>query len=122
MSDSLAKRLKRNLVSLLLRMILEYGLIMTINRDSADNAVVSAYRKVMRRAHPDKGGSAAHAKTLNDAYDEWCKARKTSKTGRPSKGKSTLAKAKQRKRKEYRIQSKAVMLTYPGSWQRRLLL
>ena len=64
--------LKRALITLLLALARQYELVLNINRDSPDQQVKSAFRKVILRAHPDKrGGSEAAAKKLNAAYTSW---------------------------------------------------
>ena len=78
---------KRQLVKLLLTIAAAYGIVLGITRDSGDSDVSSAYRKVMRKAHPDKGGNVQDAKRLNDAKDIWEKAKTepSNKGGRPRK-------------------------------------
>ena len=64
--------LKRVLVSLLLELARTFGASINVTRDTPDNGVKTAYRKVMLKVHPDKpGGSAAAAKRLNNAWDSW---------------------------------------------------
>ena len=50
--------LKRALISLLLALAHQYDLVLNINRDSPDQQVKSAFRKVVLRAHPDKPGGS----------------------------------------------------------------
>ena len=78
---------KRQFVKLLLTIAAAYGIVLGITRDSGDSDVSSAYRKVMRKAHPDKGGNVQDAKRLNDAKDIWEKAKTepSNKGGRPRK-------------------------------------
>ena len=72
MSGASAPQLaKRALVSLLRRLALVYRLVLAVTRDSEDKEVVKAWKKVLLRAHPDKGGQAQHAQELNDAKDKW---------------------------------------------------
>ena len=52
----------RAFVSVLLALERAYDLALQVNRDSAHDAILRAYRKVLLKAHPDKGGS--HADTL----------------------------------------------------------
>ena len=64
-----ASLLKRALVSLLLSLASQYEVALKVNRDSPDQLVKAAFRKVILRAHPDKAtGSEEHTKKLNDAY------------------------------------------------------
>ena len=52
---------KRSLVALLLRLATAYQVVVSINRDSPDVKVTQAFRKVVLKVHPDKGGSVADA-------------------------------------------------------------
>ena len=47
---------KRTLVSLLRSLGRAYGVPLTVTRDSADAAVNAAYRRIVLKVHPDKGG------------------------------------------------------------------
>ena len=62
---------KRAFVKVLLALAVTYGSSLHINRDSADDAVSAAYRRVTKRAHPDKGGPVADAQHLQTAQEEW---------------------------------------------------
>ena len=62
---------KRALVRVLLALAAVYGLVVNVSRDSADDAVKAAYRRVVRRAHPDKGGAVADAQRLQAAKEAW---------------------------------------------------
>ena len=67
---------KRTLVTLLLRLAAAYQVVVSINRDSPDVKVTQAFRKVVLKVHPDKGGSLADAQKLQEAREAWDKARK----------------------------------------------
>ena len=69
---------KRALVSLFLTLARYYQVTLTLCRDSADKDVVTAFRKVVLKAHPDKGGRDGDAQKLNDARDVWDTAKKNS--------------------------------------------
>ena len=45
---------KRELVKVLRELAEKYGVVLTLTRDSANKDVEKAFRKVSRRAHPDK--------------------------------------------------------------------
>ena len=45
-----------------------------LKRDSPDKIVIDRFRKVARKAHPDKGGSKEDAQKLNAAREAWEKA------------------------------------------------
>ena len=46
----------RALVSVLLVLSRSYLLVLTVNRDSSPEQLLQAYRKVLLKVHPDKGG------------------------------------------------------------------
>ena len=84
MPMSVYQRAKRGFVQVILKLATAYGLAGGINRDSEEDAIQAAYRRVVRRAHPDKGGTLADAQQLQAAKDEWDTARKANKQrGRP---------------------------------------
>ena len=56
---------KRALISLLKALGTAYGLAFAITRDAADKDVRTAYRKLSRKAHPDRGGNPEHQTKLN---------------------------------------------------------
>ena len=78
---------KRALVRLLLRLAVAYHVVISVNRDSEDRLVTAAYKKVILKAHPDKGGSKKDFQELHDAKETWESARKgassNQKKGRP---------------------------------------
>ena len=51
-----ATALKRALVSLLLSIARQYGIVLNIKRDSPDEHIKKSFRKVVIRVHPDKAG------------------------------------------------------------------
>ena len=81
-------RAKRALVTLLKSLATVYGLVLSVTRDATDKEILSAYRKVSRKAHPDQGGSVEHQTALNNARDAWDEALKASK-GRGGKRTNT---------------------------------
>lgn len=117
-----ASLLKRALVSLLLSLASQYEVALKVNRDSPDQLVKAAFRKVILRAHPDKAtGSEEHTKKLNDAYGKWQDSLR--KNGRPPKPATKThtdvsvgasGASKKNPPRQYRIQSQAVLLTYQG--------
>ena len=78
---------KRALVTLLLAMAVTYHVTLSnINRDSPDVAVLAAYRQVIKKAHPDRGGQVADAQMLTAAREKWDAERKSKDgRGRPQK-------------------------------------
>ena len=78
---------KRALVTLLLAMAVTYHVTLSnINRDSPDLAVLAAYRQVIKKAHPDRGGQVADAQMLTAAREKWDLANQ--RNGRPPKKKA----------------------------------
>ena len=68
---TVVEQAKRALVTALKSLARTYGVRVDLTHESSDAAVRSAYRRVFRRAHPDKGGSAEHAQRLSGANDAW---------------------------------------------------
>ena len=62
---------KRALVTLLLAVAAAYNVAIAITRESEDEAVKKAFRRVILKAHPDKGGAASDFRRLNDAREAW---------------------------------------------------
>ena len=60
---------KRAFVTLLKSIAVIYGLVAGLTRESTDIQVRAAYKKVSRKAHPDKGGAEEHSKALDAARD-----------------------------------------------------
>ena len=50
-----------------------YELFLVVNRESSVEQVIKAYRKVLLKAHPDKGGRTQDAQTLQAAKETWAK-------------------------------------------------
>ena len=126
---------KRALVSLLLRLAVAYHVVIAVNRDSADRVVTDAYKKVILKAHPDKGGRTKDFQSLQDAKETWVNATREAnanqKKGRPKEDHNEGGRKAPRKKsdhwpldvdlpnadksqKQYRIQSVFVLLTYFG--------
>ena len=77
MPHSTVYRAKRSLVSVLLRLAAACGLALDITRESEDGAVLQAYRRVVKKVHPDKGGSKKRFQELQGAKEAWETARQT---------------------------------------------
>ena len=54
---STLQQAKRVFVKVLLSTALAYQLALTVNHDSEDATLLTAYRHVLKKVHPDKGGS-----------------------------------------------------------------
>lgn len=78
MAASALQVAKRALVKLLLTLAVFYSLRLEVSRDSADQVVVKNLRKLLLKAHPDKGGSVAHTQQLTVAREAWEKAKRQS--------------------------------------------
>ena len=61
-----------------------YTVHVAVTRESADEVVLTAFKRVSLRAHPDKGGRLEHCQLLNSAKDAWDRARREPRrAGRP---------------------------------------
>jgi hypothetical protein len=113
-----AQVLKRALVKLLLAIAREFAIVLSITRESPDDHVKKAYRKVILRVHPDKpGGCLVRAKELNALWGNWQEAQRA--PGRPaakaapaSSGFASVVVSRRDNRKSFRINAEAVLLTY----------
>ena len=126
---------KRALVNVLRVLAALYTIVLKVNREASDADVLRSYRRVILKAHPDKGGSTADFQKLQDAREAWDAARAGAKTsgrkgGRPQ-GEQNDDKRKagggqsaeemrlgmadpEQTRKEFRVHATAVLLTYHG--------
>ena len=75
MAVSAAQLAKRAFVSILLDIAAIYSVTVRVNWDSDDKTVMTAFRAVVKKAHPDKGGQTAHSQKLHAAKESWEKAR-----------------------------------------------
>ena len=124
MAASLVQLAKRALVSVLLVLAEQYGVCLQISRNSSDGRVESAFRSVVKKVRPDKGGNVADMQRLQKAMEEWrsAKAKSARLGGRPAKtAVAPLREGEEKKRRPYKILSSAVWLTYHGvevdAWQ-----
>ena len=106
---------KRAFVTVLLFLCQQYGLKTGFNRSSADAELEKAYRRVILKAHPDKGGSKVDFDKVHSAREDWRSAKNTSHAQQPPCGLDVCV----REAKQYRIRSTAVLLTYMGIGVRR---
>ena len=123
MAVSAARAAKHALVLLLRALAAAYGVTLSsgLSRDSLDNDVESAFRRISLKAHPDKGGSKVDQERLNAAREKWHGAQKVGssrpKGGRPPKTQASGTArpvADTPAQRGYRVHSTAVLLTYQG--------
>ena len=100
----------RTFVVVLLALARVYKLVLEVNRDSSAEQLVKAYKKVLLKTHPDKGGKTADQVKLNAAKETWDKTRGRG-TQPPVEGRLVAAR---QERKEYRVHAAVVLLTYQG--------
>ena len=63
---------KRAFIKLILALAASYTVAVVLNQDSCDSQVLSAFRRLVKRVHPDKpGGSTEHVQQLHAAKDAW---------------------------------------------------
>ena len=93
-----------------------YKLVLEVNRVSSVEQLVKVYRKVLLKAHPDKGGKKEDAQSLQEAKEAWDKARKGSagKAGRPFAEPHAGGVLCKTNRKDHRVCTQVVLLTYQG--------
>ena len=60
-----AQKAHRALVAVLRRMVQLYCIAVALSFNSCDAEVMTAYRKVVLKVHPDKGGTAEHFREVN---------------------------------------------------------
>ena len=105
----------RAFVKVLLALACVYELSLSVNRDSPAEAILAAFRKVAKAAHPDKGGQAKHFRELQAARETWGEARK-----KPRQRGRQWAKAEHPEelalsaKGSYRVHATCVLLTYHG--------
>ena len=111
MPVSAVQAAKRAFVSVILYLANEFGVSAQLTRDSDDKRVLSAYKKVCLKVHPDKGGRAEAFKQLVAAKEKWEAA--SAKNGQ-KKQTATVPELTNANGSIFRINSTAVLLTYQG--------
>ena len=76
MGLSLVTAATRAFVKVLLSLARVYELSVQANRHTPAEQLLKAYRRVLLKAHPDKGGKKEHVQELQAAKEKWEKARK----------------------------------------------
>ena len=113
---------KRALVRQLLSLAKVYSVTLQVNRDSPDTDVLEAYRRLLLKVHPDKGGRKVDFQCLQKAKEEWQETRaQQPKRGRPKVSPETPTGGAETPwavtpvaKGGFRVNSRAVMLTYQG--------
>ncbi|CAE8704661.1 unnamed protein product [Polarella glacialis] len=96
MAVSPLQRAKRAFVIVLQSIAAAYSVQLDVTRESADNLVTSAFRRVAKKVHPDKGGKLVDSQRLLAARQLWEDAlRAASANGRPVSGKSSATSSSQ---------------------------
>lgn len=129
MASSAAQVAKREFVKVLLALAISYALTVTVNRDSRDDQILSVFRRVLLKVHPDKGGKKKDMQHLLAKKEAWDLARQAAPSrrkagGRPRKSPNgnaetggallTDSRLDGGASKDFRIRGSAVMLTYNG--------
>ena len=65
------EKAKRALVLMLKSLAQKYGVNLVLSRDSSDDEVRTAYRKVALKSHPDKGGDLQDFQRLSAQNGGW---------------------------------------------------
>ena len=114
---------KRELVKVLRALAAKYKVTLSLTRESSNQDVDKAFRRVSLKVHPDKGGSLADFQKLSATNDAWKHLLKSaSAPGRPPQnpgppkrdaraGKPYTLQATSPK-KVYTVQGQATLLTY----------
>ena len=114
---------KRELVKLLRGLAQRCQLRLDVSRDNSNKEVSKAFKKVVLRVHPDKGGEQTDLQRLSAANNTWQElVRRKGAIGRlPAEAKAPRRKTAQAcvlpapaESKGYRVHSRAVLLTYQG--------
>lgn len=119
---------KRAFVKVLLALASSYGVAVQVNRDTADHAVLTAYKRVALKVHPDKGGTNADFQKLQAAKENWERAKTNSAPpGRPQPATADLvvntgpdSDHEAAAGGVHRVNATAVLLTYFGGWSQEL--
>ena len=119
MPSSLFVEATRAFVKVLLTLARAYELGLTISRDSPPDLLHDAYKRVVRKAHPDKGGTAAHFRSLQSARAKWEELRKSARPqgrqwSKVSYADDAVVGVSSSTKGGYRINAASVLLTYHG--------
>ena len=70
MAASAHQAARRAFVTVLLALAAAYGVAVAIHRDSPNAGLLTAFKKLILRVHPDKGGSVADMQRLQSAKEK----------------------------------------------------
>ena len=110
---------QRAFVRCLLSLAAVCDVVINVNRDSSDEELLKAYRRVAVKAHPDKGGNTRKFQEFQAAKQQWDTARKSGAArGRPKvqPGGQLVVSPPSGKSAGKRVRGFAVLLTYFGKW------
>ena len=62
---------KRAFVKVLKELIRTYGVQLEVSRDTPDDAIKRAYKRLSLKVHPDHGGKSEDQQRLNDSCIAW---------------------------------------------------
>ena len=116
------EKAKRAFVSLLVLLSRSYHVILPVTRKSSDAQLLSAFKRLVRATHPDKGGKNEDQQRLNAAKDRFEEARAERRCGAGRPGGAADDPAPPQPvlpisgsgRHEFHIHAPAVLLTYQG--------
>ena len=77
-----AQLARRAFVRLLISTAVAYAVAVNLTQRSTDQEVGQAFRKVVKKVHPDKGGSVADMQRLQEAKQSWESAKDNARRGR----------------------------------------
>ena len=109
----------RCLVKVLLSVGLIYEMVFKVSRGSEERELIRAYKRLILKVHPDKGGDASHFRRLQEAKENWdaVRASTSGKAGRPASVPSDDVLnliCRGGNKRGYRISGRVVLLTYQG--------
>ena len=114
MVTSAATLAKRAFVTLLLAAARVYGVAVEVTRESRDDIVEKAFKKVCLKAHPDKGGDTASFQELQSARDHWLSVKRKAQNPPPcgQAGTDLLQAQPEAQAGAFAVRSAGILLTY----------
>ena len=113
-------RAERAFAAVLLSIATTYHVVLKPNRDSEDKELLQAYRRLVKKAHPDKGGDEKTFQSLQAAREAWESARaKAAPRGRPQSSADELmlrVLSSGAGKQKHRVRGMSALLTYFGAW------